>query len=163
MLETVKTASGLEVIIRDSQLEKEYKLAKQERSIVGVSENDLSHWPIGLAERFTRRIDIIKQWAPTDDGLWSSFDLKLVSSWVDGAGVDEFTKEEEPEFWNLKKAHKTWMGRFPNKMKLSDFDINIYSVLGKPIDVSGLWDLDDNGVRVRVDLYPAKGERGISI
>lgn len=152
----------LDVLTRDLILESEYAFAKQARAIVDL--NDLSHWPEGLAERFTRRIEIIRSWGSSEENsLWSNFELRLVSSWIDGSGVDEFTHQEEPDFWELKTAHKTWGGRFPEKMKHSDFDINIHSILGTSVSVTGLWDLDDQGQQVRIDVYPSKGERSITL
>lgn len=155
-------AGSLPRLERDLVLEAEYAEAKTRRALHSL--DDLGHWPDGLAERFTRRVGLIRGWADRPDGsLWASFDLSLVSSWVDGSGVDEHTKVEEPEFWAMKTAHKTWGGRFPDHMKLSDFDLNLFTVLGAPVDVNGLWDLDDSGTRVRVDMYPYKGERGIGL
>jgi hypothetical protein len=152
----------LDRIERDETLEAEYAAAKAQRAITDLG--DLSAWPDGLAERFTRRLDLIRSWSACDSsGLWGGFKLRLVSSWVDGSGVDELTEKEEPEFWQLKMAHKTWGGRFSSKMKLSDFDLNLFTVLGAPVATTGLWDLDDNGIRVRVDMYPFKGERGIDL
>lgn len=148
------------VITRDPVIEAEYAAAKAERALLSL--DDISRWPDGLQERFTRRLDIVRK--DCDVKFGEFFYCKLVSSWIEGAGVDEFTEQEEPEFWKLKASHKTWQNRYPGRMKVSDFDINVYTKLNdESIKLRGLWDLDDNGVQVRVDLYVHKGERGLRI
>lgn len=146
------------IVERDPVLVAEYKAAKTERSIQSFEE--INKWPDGLQERFTRRLEIASSFA--HQLLGTLFETYLVSSWVEGSGVDEFTEFEEPEFWDLKYRYRTWDGRALRRHKFSDYDINTFlKYSNENMRFQGLWLLKDNDFEFKLDLYPCKGERKI--
>jgi len=150
--------NGFPLVSRDSAKESEYRRIKLSRQI--ESFQDIVSWPIGLQERFLRRISLVSRELRHLYGNAAKY--KLVSSWVDGCGIDEGTEKEEPYFYSLKKDHKTWGGRHPESFKLSDFDINMFSADGiRPISISDSFIILDDDFEFKVDMYISKGERGI--
>lgn len=152
--------NGFSVVHRDVEIEAQYLEARSRRAIASLKA--LEHLgPLG--RRLERRLEVIEAALRIRLGGW--FDIYLVSSWVDGSGIDKLTEEEEPEFWELKQQRKTWGGIYPDEFKISDYDINVFSSVNKePVDLRAIFDLHDPcvpGDLMRVHIYPSKGEHGV--
>lgn len=156
----MRTHNGHAVIERDPLLLKRYEAAKVKRAIYDIYE--LSHLPRGLQKRLRKNLDRVYESISREFGNF--FVPYLVSSWVDGSGIDSKTEVEEPEFWELKRRKKTWDNVFPEKsFKVSDFDINIYTAHGDaPMAFRALYEIEGgNKETIKIHVYPPKGERRI--
>ena len=141
---------------QDPRLLADYADAKASR--------DITKLPIG--QRFQERLEQIRIWA-------SKFiDVRFLVTTNPQTYIDDQTKQEEPESFELKWKKKTWCGIWPDKGKPSDFDLNPQwksnawfsageceaLLLGDPKRIHA--HLIDLRPDIRVDVYRHKNENG---
>lgn len=151
---------GYQIVEPDRALLAEYESAKEQRKLLSL--DDISKWPTGLQERFSARLEQIT--SRLDVQFGNFFSLCMVSSWVDGSGIDANTEFEEPEFWDLKKRKRTWNGRYPDEFKVSDYDFNVFTAAhDAPMSFRALIEFSDRNGAFKAHIYPPKGENRIRL